>query len=220
MVPLGHDKKSYKNIPEINLNVAQHIVIHGSKETNDFVNYFPKTTKLTLVNRAKSMSTIHNHVVNLNRLTELSIKFTDVSLDDILDLLIHTPNLYSLNMDQLTIESDENNRKFRYVATHNRLRKIDINSVKTLGDMELILRLFPKLEHLKTGLSNRQSGICIYFFMKDLFFGSSNDPHLVFLCLKKLQKSHFTELKICLSRDVFSVNYTMQYIGEDLCVWL
>ncbi|CAF3255590.1 unnamed protein product, partial [Rotaria sp. Silwood2] len=91
------------HLQENDLNSVKHVHIHNERMTDNFVNYFPNTTQLTLQYRSEkfdnSIITSFDRIVPLEQLTKLVIEVYNFPFEEfIIKLLCLTPNLQTLKL--------------------------------------------------------------------------------------------------------------------------
>jgi hypothetical protein len=203
-------------------NTVHHLYIRNTKAVDQFVGYFPNVTELTLL---KSFVTLDNSVITslnciipLKQLTQLSLDYHRLAIEEIVELLHVTPNIHTLKLEFLPIDpiNSESNELFQIVSTTNTVRNITIGRESTLENIQLLVTLFPRLEYLTVNLfkENLQS-IARFLLSKS----NDNTRYLSLLCISKQRNDMMEELKSLLESENLLDDYTIKVINRKLHLW-
>jgi hypothetical protein len=213
------------SLPQGNFNSVKHVRIHSKRAITNCVNCFPNATELTVEHCFKStddpISKALNGIVPLEKLTNIVFKCYGFSLKQIIKLLRSTPNLNILKLAFLSFnETDskliQQSQIFQYVSKTNKITNLDIRTDFTLGKIQLIVSLFPKLECLKIGMKKEEIHQIVRFLIS-----KTNDKtrHLYFLRISRIPKRCLKELNLLIKSENLLDDYYIKFVNRDLYLW-
>ncbi|CAF5016043.1 unnamed protein product, partial [Rotaria sp. Silwood1] len=195
------DEYNCSHFQEINLNLVQHLSINSKQIINIYLNYFPNVTHLTI-----------------NHYFQTSDKSIITTLNQIIELLRFTPNLYALKLDLLHVQKTNTklirqSENFQYVSKINKIKNLDLQQCCSLNEIQLIVNLFPQLDYLKTRMNRKEiRQITKYLLSKT----NDKTQHLFFLCISQIPKVCLKELNILIKSENLLDNYLIKFINRDL----
>ncbi|UJR12587.1 hypothetical protein I4U23_016763 [Adineta vaga] len=137
---------------------VDHVEIGNEKVIEKFNDYFPNATKLTIKRDFcaafyRSIPTNLDRILSLQKLQTLIIKRNDLSLLKLIELLTYTPNLHRLTFRTMPLYNEskisiEQNETFQSISKTNCLIYVTYQQSCTLEEVELLVMLFPRLQHL------------------------------------------------------------------------
>jgi hypothetical protein len=184
------------NSQKTNFKSVKHIYICGKRAINNSLVYFPNVTDLTIKNYGKtyygSILTALNQIIPLKQLNKLVIDCNDFPVQQILNLIILTPNLNRLkwnfqSIDQTKLKLIQQSQTFRSISSTNKIQNFEIIHCCSLEEIHFFVNLFPKLKYLKSGIYRKE----ILPITQCLL---SKMSHLFFLCITDMPKT-FTKIK-------------------------
>jgi hypothetical protein len=193
--------------------------------TDNFVNYFPNATELTIRFRFFIPSdsifiTNLYRIVPLVQITKLVITLFNFPFEQMIELIRLTPVLHTLKLEAVSVneissklirESD----LFQYVSKTNQIKNFELNWLR-LANIQLFVDLFPQLESLKIRIDKKEIQQIIRF----LFSKTNNQPrHLVFLCILQIPKRCLQELNMLIKSEHLLDNYFIKFINRNLYLW-
>jgi hypothetical protein len=193
--------------------------------TDNFVNYFPNATELTIRFRFFIPSdsifiTNLYRIVPLVQITKLVITLFNFPFEQMIELIRLTPRLHTLKLEAVSVneissklirESD----LFQYVSKTNQIKNFELNWLR-LANIQLFVDLFPQLESLKIRIDKKEIQQIIRF----LFSKTNNQPrHLVFLCILQIPKRCLQELNMLIKSEHLLDNYFIKFINRNLYLW-
>ncbi|CAF3675670.1 unnamed protein product [Rotaria sp. Silwood1] len=219
------DEENCSNFQEMNLHSVQHVLICSKQIKNIYLNYFPNVTQLTIQNYFQtsdvSIITTLNRIMPLEQLKKLSIGSNDFPFEEIVKLLRCTPNLCELRLGLLPMKETDlqlikQSEHFQYISKTNKINYLDIRQLCTLNQMQLIIKLFPQLEYLKTRMKRKEIGLITkYLVLKT----NKRAQHLFSLCISEVPKICLKELKILIQSENLLNDYFIRFINRDLHLW-
>ncbi len=213
------------NLRETHLNSVKHVYIRNKHMTDNFVNYFPNATELTIRFRFFIPSdsifiTNLYRIVPLVQITKLVITLFNFPFEQMIELIRLTPVLHTLKLEAVSVneissklirESD----LFQYVSKTNQIKNFELNWLR-LANIQLFVDLFPQLESLKIRIDKKEIQQIIRF----LFSKTNNQPrHLVFLCILQIPKRCLQELNMLIKSEHLLDNYFIKFINRNLYLW-
>jgi hypothetical protein len=168
-----------------------------------------------------SISKILNCIVPLQKLTKLVIQSYDFPFAEIVKLIGCTPNLYILKFSlsclyETNFKLIEQSDIFQYVSKRNQIKNLDLHGDCTLEKIQLIVRLFPQLEYLKSDMNKKELAQILRFLLSKT---NMKTRHLFFLCISKIPKRCLRELNILIKSEQLLDDYLIQFINRDLYLW-
>ena len=162
-----------------------------------------------------------NRVIPLKNLTTLNIKSYSLSLEPIINLICFTPNLQTLKFNFLCIvkintKSIEQSRIFQYVSNTNKIKYLDFHSECSLERVQLIVKLFPKLEYMKIEMKKKETNEIVRFILTN---NKTQKGHLFFLCMSQAPKRCLKQLNMLINLENLLDNFYMKFVNHDLYLW-
>ncbi|UJR12602.1 hypothetical protein I4U23_016777 [Adineta vaga] len=146
---------------------VDHLLIKSEMAMENCDNYFPNVNKITIEDEfsATSCQTIpisFRRMLPLEQLQTLIIKCRDLSFFKMIELLSYAPNLRTLTSQSILFHNEnatsvKESKIFQSVSETNCIRNFICHGKCTLDIVELLVMLFPHLQHL-----------AIYTELKDL----------------------------------------------------
>jgi hypothetical protein len=143
-------------------------------------------------------------------------------LKEIIDLLRCTPNLHTVKFYLPTINENyleliQRNNLLQYVSTTNKIKNVQICSWSRFENIQFLVRLFPRMEYLETGVDRKQ----IEQIMQYLIQRSNDNPRrrLYFLRILKLPKICLHEIDRLIKSQQLLNDYSIKFLNRDLYFW-
>ncbi|CAF4115220.1 unnamed protein product, partial [Rotaria sp. Silwood2] len=197
------EKQNCSHFQEMNLNSVEHLSIKSRQIQNIYLNYFPNVTQLSIKHYFQtsddSIIKTLNRMIPLVQLKKLTIESYDFPFEEEI-----TPQL---------IVKKEN---FQYVLKTNKIKYLSIRESCVLNKIQLIVKLFPQLEYLKTCMNRKEIGqITKYLLLKT----NQNTQNLFLLCISEIPKICLKELKFLIKSENLLDDYFIKFINRDLYLW-
>ena len=218
----------YPNYPytrEYIYNSVKHVHIRSEYVINNSKSYFPNADQLIIEKKFKRfgnfISTALNGILPLKQLNALIIEAVSITFEQLIKLIHCTPNLHTLKFQFILLSKSngtliEQNEIFQQVSNTNKITNLELHESCTLENVQMIMKLFPQVEYLKTGM-NRKS---IHQIIRFLF--SKTNPttrRLYFLCISQIPKVCLRELNMLMKIENLLNAYFIKYINHDLYLW-
>ncbi|CAF1326299.1 unnamed protein product [Adineta steineri] len=213
------------NSKETHLKSVQNLKIQNDKETINCKYYFPNATTLTLQNKLSRtynlISVNLSRVIPLKQLTKLVIESNPISLTKLIELLrctphIHTLVLKSMSLYGLNYNSIQQNQSFLLVSNTNTITHVTCNGECTLEKLQILVALFPRIQHLTIKPHTKNLGSCIRFLVEKT---NRNTTHLCSLCLLTTAKNWLTRLNTLIASETLLDDYMLKMIDWNLYLW-
>jgi hypothetical protein len=219
------DRQICPHNQENNLNSVKHVHLCSKQATDNDVNYFPNANELTIEHYFKtfdgSISTTLNRILPLKQLNKLTIKSSSFPFEQIVKLIHSTPNLQTLILNLLSFNGSnskliEQSETFQNVSKTNKIKTLELHEPCTLQNIQMIMKLFPQVEYLKTGMNRKE----IQRIIRLLFSKTNNKTHhLLFLCISQIPKVCLRELNMLIRFESLLKDYSIKYFNRDLYLW-
>ncbi len=219
------DEQICPHVQETHLNPVKHVYILNKHMTDNFVNYFPNATELTIryfffKPSDNSFITSLYRIVPLVQITKLVITLFNFPFEQMIELIRLTPSLHTLkvkvaSVNEISSKLIKESDLFQYVSKTNQIANFELSSLR-LENILLFLDLFPKLEYLKIRINKKEIQQIIRF----LFSKTNNQPpHLVFLCILQIPKRCLRELNMLIKSEHLLDDYFIKFINRNLYLW-
>jgi hypothetical protein len=218
------NQQNCSTIPEKNLNSVKHVHLFSRLATDNWANYFPNANELTIERyfptSDDSISATFNRILPLQQLNKLIINSLNISFEQIIKLIRFTPNLNTFKFNLLSFIGTnfkliEQSEDFQYVSNTNKITNLELREPCTLDKFQMIMKLFPHVEYLKSGINRKE----IHQIIRFLFKKTDHQTHrLLFLCISQVPKVCFSEVNVLIKFD-FLKDYSIKYIDRDLYLW-
>ncbi|CAF3926627.1 unnamed protein product [Rotaria sp. Silwood1] len=220
------DRQSCPYIRKTNFKSVKHVLIDSKRVTNNHGNYFPNTTRLTLTNNFETPDNLFpmilNRIIPLKNLTKIVIESFSFPLEQIINLIRFIPNLHTLKFNLLCFKKIKTNiieqsQIFQYVSKTNKIKYLDLDDECSLERIQLIMKLFPKLEYMKIGMKKKETNEIVRFILSN---NNIQTGPLTFLCMSRLPKRCLKEINILIKSENLVNDYCIKYVDRDLYLWL
>lgn len=219
------DKQPCPYLRKTNFNSVKHVLIDSKRVTNNSVNYFPNTTELTLTNTyaafEDSLPQTLNCIVPLKNLTKLIIQCYYFPLEQIINLIRYTSNLHTLKFNLLCAKKIktkviQQSPIFQYVSNTNKIKYLDLHDDCPLERIQLIVKLFPKLEYMKIGMKKKETNEIVRFILSN---NTIQTGYLTVLCLSRAPKRCLKEINMLIKLENLVGDYCIKFVNRDLYLW-
>jgi hypothetical protein len=209
---------------------VHHVYISSTNAIQQCASAFPKVTKLTLVKkfngRRDLIAMYLNRIIPLRQLTQLNLNCRGFPLQQIIKLLQLTPNVHTLKLDSILLYDTtstliEQNEIFRIVSNTNIVTNVTIVEESKSDKIQLLVALFPRLEHLKINLYDENFESIARFLLSN---ANSNTWHLSSLCIPEdryasMSNSFMKKLRILIESEKLLDDYTLKTINREVYLW-
>jgi len=190
-----------------------------------FVKDFPNVTELTLLEYIDaprdSLANSLNRIIPVRQLTKLNIDCPHFSFQRLMKLLSLTPNIHTLKLDSILLYQTDSllmqqNKTFQFVSKTNTITNVTIEQECTLAKIQLLTKLFPRLEHLTINLSKEHLESIPRFLLSKT---SNNIRYLSLLCISEPRFNLIGKFRILIDSENLLDNYTLKVINQKLYLW-
>ncbi|UJR38768.1 hypothetical protein I4U23_031433 [Adineta vaga] len=219
---LNDDTCSTKTIYER----VDHVQIPDEKIMNKCICYFPQATKLTLedgcaITTCESITTSLIRIIPLKQLKTLIIKSGYISFMIMIKLLSFAPNIQTFAFETMSIslidkKDIEQNHIVQSVANTNIITNVTFNEKCTLEKVELLVMLFPRMEHLRIHILLYDT-TSIFRLLLDT--NTKNTSHLVSLCFQSDVIPSFEHWNQRINSESIHCRWKTIYTNNNLYLW-
>ena len=152
-----NEQYNTKSPTENDFNLVRHVHLQNEDAMNHCSFYFPNAHELTIaansfISRDSIINNL-NRILSLQQLNQIIIDCPTFDFRAILDILQFTPNCYKLSLNRIEIddeeeEEEEEQQDLELVSQINKIRDLTVKSVCKLKEIQLLIKLFPRLQHL------------------------------------------------------------------------
>ncbi|CAF1215062.1 unnamed protein product [Adineta steineri] len=206
-----------------NLSFGPHISMKNENIVANFPFQFPRVTQLELIDNYYTInidSFINNlsHIFILTNITYLKISFNNQLLNNFVKLLNRMPNVQTLILDvrpssQMEVSSDQQTNTVDFVCNNN-VRFLEIIGKLALATVQLINKLFPRMERLEI----QSRGDALISFVRTLLSNRINNSHLFSLVFDG-DDAMIKQLKTMIDNEKLVDNYNIERRWLELCLW-
>jgi hypothetical protein len=188
-------------------------------------NYFPNITKLTF---SDNFNTIYDsigntlaYIIPLKQITTLVIDYKYFSFIQLIRLLSFTVNIQTLELsfilfDEIDSNKIQRNIDFQLISMTNIVKKLTLKTDSSLKRIELLIALFPRLEHLTiNGLHTSLVPIVRLLLSKN----NHLTRHLSCLCILRMNEVSEKSLKMAIATKKLRKEYFMKLINRKVYLW-
>jgi len=209
------------------INSVDHLEIQDEKAIINCAKYFPNASELTLCYFDQFQHvppTILNSIIPLKQLTKLVIVYCNGSFSKIIELLCCTPNLHTFSINPKlcigqNIELRQPSEAFQLISKTNNITKLNIIDECRLEEVNYLVHLCPRLQHITLIKVNDQlESILLFLLSKD----NDKISHLHSICIQTWCETYFEKVKSLLkSENLFDVSSIMvgQLIFSRIYLW-
>ncbi len=136
----------------------------------------------------------------------------------LIELLRFTSNLRTLKFPFLSMSDTEytsiqQSKSFIFVSNTNNIKTVSLSGMRRLEEAKFLVILFPRLEHLTTGIVRKDFEPFVRFLLSET---KNNNYGLFFLCISRVPKLCIREVKKLIKLEKFLNDYLIKYINRDL----
>ncbi|CAF1414823.1 unnamed protein product [Rotaria sordida] len=204
---------------------VKHVLIDSKRVTNNQGNYFPNTTQLTITNNFETLDDLFpiilNRIIPVKNLTKIVIESFSFPLEQIINLIRFTPNLHTLKfylifLKKIKTNIIEQSQIFQYISKTNKIKNLDLHDDCSLERIQLIMKLFPKLESMKIGMKKKETNEIARFILSN---NNIQTGPLTFLCMSQVPRRCLKEINILIKSENLVNDYCIKYFDRDLYLW-
>ncbi|CAF0851843.1 unnamed protein product [Adineta steineri] len=151
---------------------VNHVYITGERSIYRCKHKFSNATELTLENvsskRSQILLTTLKQMISLQNLTQLKITSHEYSFEKLIELLLLTPNIITLNiyrilLDEIEFIDIQNTENFQLVSNTNIIKNLTIIDIKEVKEVKLLFILCPRLQHFAIHRQQRHAAAIVRF---------------------------------------------------------
>lgn len=212
---------------ESSVNSVERVYIDNEESTINCTNYFSNATELSLnvifSTTRPSMTAALNRIVPLKQLTKLVITCDRFAVQKVIQILNYTPNIHTLQLKSMPcyrkkndLASLKDSKDFQSVSNTNIITNVACEKKCTLEQIELLIALCPRVQHLTINGSVCDIEPIIRFLLDKTNY---NTHHLCSLCFTKAYNSCFKKVEKLIKSEILLNNYTLKLIGYKAYIW-
>ncbi|CAF1341864.1 unnamed protein product [Rotaria sordida] len=219
------DRQPCPYLRKTNFKTVKHVLIDSKRVTNNQGNYFPNTTQLTITNNFETLDDLFpiilNRIIPVKNLTKIVIESFSFPLEQIINLIRFTPNLHTLKfylifLKKIKTNIIEQSQIFQYISKTNKIKYLDLHDDCSLERIQLIMKLFPKLESMKIGMKKKETNEIARFILSN---NNIQTGPLTFLCMSQVPRRCLKEINILIKSENLVNDYCIKYFDRDLYLW-
>ncbi|CAF1355750.1 unnamed protein product [Adineta steineri] len=209
------------------LKSVKHVQISNEMVMNQCIEYFPNATQLTLKDEYStavydSIPFFLNRILPLQQLQILIIEFHNFQILNIVEILFVMPNLHTLTIQSMHVLFTENktvltqNEKFQSVSRTNCIRYVTFRDICTFNKVELLIMLFPRLQHLEINILKKDMKSILEFLFNN---NNVNTHNFVLLCFKRAGRVHYQHFNSLVHTGLLRFHLKAKYLNGALYLW-
>jgi hypothetical protein len=161
-------------------------------------------------------------ILDLVQFTSLHIDLRQFSISILIQFLHRLPNLDSLTItsefpEETKILSEEQNNMFRFISTHNKITKLNLEKMTELDQVHILMDLCPHMHDLQVKCRNHMDAewLIRYILTKR---NTNFIPHLCLLCIwfSKADDKMTNNLQKIIDSEKLIANYTIKRICDRI----
>ncbi|CAF2116730.1 unnamed protein product [Rotaria magnacalcarata] len=157
-----------------NLDVVRHVHIGQQSRLNYCSIYFPNATELAISDAAfdGSACSLLGNIVCLSKLTKIVIDYKITHFSETMQILNSAYNCQTLvihffSVDESQLSFTQTSETFRLLSSRNNIRNLTVKSLCTLQQVEFLVQLCPRLQHLDIHVSHEDFQSIIKYFLRN-----------------------------------------------------
>jgi hypothetical protein len=210
---------------DINEDPVHHLYISSSEMNKQVSIYFPNTTELTLDGAfdmcRDSFAISLARFIPLRHLTKLTLPCHRFRFEQLVELLQSTENIHTLKLhsiffyrtDSVSIQQSD---IFRIVSNTNTITNVTITEKITLGEIELLTALFPRMEYLTINVHDETWKSILEFLLSRF---NNNTRYLSLLCISYYWIDIMAKVKNIIESEQLLHDFKIKFIDKKLCLW-
>ncbi|CAF1290317.1 unnamed protein product [Adineta steineri] len=168
-----------------NENAVHHVRILNKETMDNCIYYFPNANELSVDNfyghNSNGMIDNLDHIISLKNLTKLNILLYPYSFGRLIQLLLTTVNLVTLQLPRIFIHSNDYqaiqlSETFRLVSNRNIIRNLILESANDMDEVELLLNLCPRIQCFEINKCYRHAASIVRLLT---WKSHTNNPYLI-----------------------------------------
>lgn len=207
------------------LHSVHHVIIETPRRVF-CEKYFPNATELTLgrfvYNDWKLL--VHDEFHRLFRteqLTKLTINYEQTTFREVIKILLDTPNVHTLTVacPQLVgkdLTSLQQSEAYRLISKQNKIRNITFTKDYTLRMIQMLIDLFPQLQHLTLGISRKSLEGTVRFLLSKY---NKTPCHVSSLCILRVNGTWVRKVKFVVESKKRVGDYSLKVVDKRLYLW-
>jgi hypothetical protein len=208
-----------------NTDSVTSVHIKSQKSIKNCINYFSNATELTFHNNFpinhNSIATSLSNIIPLNHLTKLTIECHRFAFGKVVELLSVIPNIHTLILKSMPIYTNEylsiqQNRNFQFVSNINSITNVTIEEKCTLEQLQLLVALCPRLEHIKINPHIKSLELILRFIFDKT---NHNTRHLFSLIFFNIEHKCRDKPELLIKSEKLIENYLIMAIHRRVYLW-
>ncbi|CAF0918213.1 unnamed protein product [Adineta steineri] len=172
-----------------NENAVHHVHILNKEATDNCIYYFPNANVLSIDNfyehNLNEMIDNLDHIISLKNLTKLNILLYPYSFGRLIQLLLTTVNLVTLQLPRIFLHSNnyqaiQLSETFRLVSNRNIIRNLILESTNDMDEVELLLNLCPQIQCFEINKCYRHAASIVRLLT---WKSHTNNPYLIYISI-------------------------------------
>lgn len=204
---------------------VREIHIENEKSVTNCNNSFPNVTELYLNDSFStsrdSVGSLLNQIIPLRQLTKLVIECSRFFIEKLVDVLSFTPNLHTLIFQSIPVRKSDylsirRNEDFRRISKTNMIRYVTSRGQCTLDEVELLVALCPRVQHLSIRTSSRTAEPITRFLLDK---NNANTRQLCLLCFTSAGQAWSRRFTQLIELESLLEDYTLKSTSSELYLW-
>lgn len=188
---------------------------------------FPSATELTIIIHYNACCNLYatdglRRTIPLTRLKKLTINSHYFTFKEMVDVILHTPNIHTLAVVHLDITAKqvapvEESETFRLVSKQNKIKSIQITNY-LLRTIRILIKLCPELQHLSMGTFRQPFEAVIRFLLSENKKTPCHVPSLL-LGTFRMNKILLQNLRTIVESKKNVGDYSLKAIPHKIYLW-
>jgi hypothetical protein len=155
------------------------------------------------------------------QLTKLTINYELKIFHDVIKILLKTLNVHTLTVAcrQLVVEalaSLQESEAYRLISKQNKIRNMTFRNEYRLKTIQLLVDLFPQLQHLTLGISRQSLEGTVRFLLSKY---NKTPCHVSSLCIFGVDRTWTEKVKLVVELKKHDGNYSLKVVNQILYLW-
>jgi hypothetical protein len=221
------DENTFVHHYEPTLSTVKQVYICDSQQAINCINYFPNATELifneVFITSPTSMTTILNHIIPLKQLTKLAITCDRFSVQKVIKILCHTPNLHTLALKSMPCyrknkdyTSIEESKDFQLTSNTNVITNVTCDAECTFEQIRLLTALCPQMQYLTLDTPSNTFEAIVRFLLDKT---NPNTCHLFSLCFSRAWTNKFERLNTLIKSETLLDDYILKLVRSKIYLW-
>jgi hypothetical protein len=155
------------------------------------------------------------------QLTKLTISYELTTFREVIKILLETPNVHTLTVacPQLVgkdLGSLQESEAYRLISKQNKIRNMTFTKDYTLKTIQMLVDLFPQLQHLTLSLSQQSLEGTVRFLLSKY---NKTPCHVSSLCIFGVDRTWIEKVKLVVESKKHDGDYSLKVVNQILYLW-